>query len=271
MLEQLQEFVETICIDRDFVKMDSVKSFLQNINDTHIFNVELKNPEEILKELKTDIEDCDWLNLPFANNFIIAEGTFIQKSYDIEFLGFSIQEIKPTYISVVSIARISARNSNSCVLNSFSFDIDTLKGELILDEVLHMDAYQHLVALSCSVLKLCLDRINKQVFTLVENEDKIDFKTRALGGYTRLKIKPSYIIYLGTEKHLLKSHPDLSNKILRNKPEFSYAVRGHWRRLVNSESLGKSRNGERNVKGFTFVSDFIKGHGELRKKIRVAK
>lgn len=54
--------------------------------------------------------------------------------------------------------------------------------------------------------------------------------------------------------------------------EFSHAfrVRCHWRR-IDENSLGKDRNGERTVKGMTFVKEYIKGEGELVKKIRILK
>ena len=54
--------------------------------------------------------------------------------------------------------------------------------------------------------------------------------------------------------------------------EFSHAfkVRCHWRK-INEDSLGKDRNGERKIKGMTFVEEYIKGEGELVKKIRILK
>ena len=54
--------------------------------------------------------------------------------------------------------------------------------------------------------------------------------------------------------------------------EFSHAfkVRCHYRR-INENSLGLNRNGERIVKGYTFVKEYIKGEGELVKKIRILK
>ena len=54
--------------------------------------------------------------------------------------------------------------------------------------------------------------------------------------------------------------------------EFSHAfkVRCHWRK-INEDSLGKDRNGERKIKGMTFVKEYIKGEGELVKKIRILK
>ena len=49
-----------------------------------------------------------------------------------------------------------------------------------------------------------------------------------------------------------------------------FSVRGHWRR-VNEGTLGKDRNGNYNVKGYTWVTEYVKGEGELSKRLRVIK
>ena len=53
------------------------------------------------------------------------------------------------------------------------------------------------------------------------------------------------------------------------KLEYSQAfrVRGHWRKMHDG-FIGKDRYGERCVKGCTWVKDFVKGDGELTKRIR---
>ena len=50
----------------------------------------------------------------------------------------------------------------------------------------------------------------------------------------------------------------------------SFKVRGHYRR-INPTSFGKDRNGEYKLKGITFVKDYVKGEGELVKKLRVGR
>ena len=48
----------------------------------------------------------------------------------------------------------------------------------------------------------------------------------------------------------------------------SFMVCGHWRKV---SGLGKDRNGDYKVHGFTWVRPFTKGNGELVNKIRVLK
>lgn len=47
----------------------------------------------------------------------------------------------------------------------------------------------------------------------------------------------------------------------------AFKVRGHWRTL-DSKSKGKDRAGNRVIDGYTWVTEYVKGEGELVKKIR---
>lgn len=86
-----------------------------------------------------------------------------------------------------------------------------------------------------------------------------------------LKIPQRPIYYVLGEKE-----KDVSAKYKYIQPtgtlEYSYAfrVRGHWRR-IGDKTFGKDRNGIYNVKGYTWVTDYTKGEGELAKRIRVVK
>ena len=52
--------------------------------------------------------------------------------------------------------------------------------------------------------------------------------------------------------------------------DHSFKVRSHWRR-INKDSLGVDRFGIRRIKGMTFIKEYIKGEGDLIKKIRILK
>ena len=58
----------------------------------------------------------------------------------------------------------------------------------------------------------------------------------------------------------------------RGHLEFTHAfkVRGHWRK-ISDKSLGKDRNGNYSIYGHTWVTEYIKGEGELTKRLRVIK
>ena len=52
--------------------------------------------------------------------------------------------------------------------------------------------------------------------------------------------------------------------------DHSFKVIGHYRR-INENSLGKTRNGDRTLKGVTWVKEHVRGEGDLIKKIRIVK
>lgn len=92
--------------------------------------------------------------------------------------------------------------------------------------------------------------------------------------YYRRKRKPTIkipqrpIYYVLGEK-TEKVSPKYQHIRATGNLEYSYCfrVRGHWRR-INEGVLGKDRNGNYNVHGYTWVTEYTKGEGELAKRIR---
>lgn len=50
---------------------------------------------------------------------------------------------------------------------------------------------------------------------------------------------------------------------------FSWVVRGHYRKLHNPETIGKDRNGDKTVPGYTWVETYMKGDGPVLKREHV--
>ena len=86
-----------------------------------------------------------------------------------------------------------------------------------------------------------------------------------------LKVPQRPIYYVLGEKE-----KDVSAKYEYIQPtgtlEYSYAfkVRGHWRH-IGDKTLGKDRNGNYNIKGFTWITEYTKGEGELAKRLHIVK
>lgn len=77
----------------------------------------------------------------------------------------------------------------------------------------------------------------------------------------RLDYHPNEIIYIGASGS--RKQPE---KTVTGEPidwSSAWNVRAHWRRLNNPESVGIGRNGLRDVVGFTWISNYKKGEGEL--------
>ena len=85
----------------------------------------------------------------------------------------------------------------------------------------------------------------------------------------KINKRPIYYIVDKSEQ----ANPNVTSKIhATGKLEFTHAfrVRGHWR-TINEKSLGKDRNGNYGIKGYTWVTDYVKGEGELVKKLHIVK
>ena len=94
--------------------------------------------------------------------------------------------------------------------------------------------------------------------------------------YYRRKGLPTLKVYKPIYYVMNKKETENSRTFKLIKPlgkleyTYSFKVRGHWRK-INPDTYGKNRNGEYVVKGHTFVKDYVKGEGELVKRVRVLK
>lgn len=50
---------------------------------------------------------------------------------------------------------------------------------------------------------------------------------------------------------------------------FSWVVRGHYRKLHNPATVGKDRNGDKTIQGYTWVETYMKGDGPVLKREHV--
>lgn len=115
--------------------------------------------------------------------------------------------------------------------------------------------------------KTAIEKINNRNIHYITNTEKVKVKGRLNGKFTKYKYNPEHVIYISSEKEI-KKNESIVKRIIK-KPDFAYEVMGHWRRLNNPNTLGKNRQGEYCVEGRTWVRDFIKGSGELKKRVRV--
>ena len=100
------------------------------------------------------------------------------------------------------------------------------------------------------------------------------------------KAKPEYYAFRDKSKKTIKvtnrpiyyilNKKDVEKKTYNIQPlgklEYSHAfkVRGHWRK-IDEKSIGKDRNGDYKIEGFTWVTDYVKGEGELVNRVRIVK
>lgn len=88
-------------------------------------------------------------------------------------------------------------------------------------------------------------------------------------GSTIKTFKPVYYVLDKKEEKEKRSYNRI--KPLGNLAfDHSFKVRSHWRK-INENSLGMDRYGVRRIKGMTFIKEYVKGEGDLVKKIRIVK
>lgn len=106
-----------------------------------------------------------------------------------------------------------------------------------------------------------ISRINKEAWG-VENPHEVlkigSGKSKEIKRIRRvIHIAPKQVknkIAIGVHKKIDWSH--------------SWTVRGHWRKI---NGIGKDRNNQELVYGYTWVNSYLKGNGELVKKARIVK
>lgn len=85
----------------------------------------------------------------------------------------------------------------------------------------------------------------------------------------RKEYRAKDVIYVSDVSRKSKSTPVVQGRKINW--DHSWDVCAHWRKLHNPESLGLDQDGNRVVKGFTYIKSHVKGEGELKIKTRIVK
>jgi hypothetical protein len=115
-----------------------------------------------------------------------------------------------------------------------------------------------------------LDTLNKKEI-LVDSAKGSEYYTFKDKSKRTIKVESRKIYYVVNKNDYKRKHYSI-NPIGHLEYSHTFRVRGHWRR-INPETSGKDRNGvyREELKGHTWVKDFIKGDGEFVKKIQVVR
>ena len=115
---------------------------------------------------------------------------------------------------------------------------------------------------------LALNELSKKAIAVDKpTESKCEYYRRKKAPTIKIPQRPIYYI-LGEKNEDVSPKYKYIQTTGHLEYSFCFSVRGHWRR-VGEKTLGKDRNGNYNVHGFTWVTEYTKGEGELAKRIRV--
>ena len=244
-------------IDKLNIFIDNAKDFWES--STHI---EEEQDKAVAEELEVRFaKGLPTFDMPFSHIWIELpnnnwNGVLLNAIY--------LQEIMPNYQRVMFFNKRRDLFGEHLEFSSFSI-VDGKLGVPRNCTKQQEATYRALhIALYLFFRKLT---INNMIYT--EPKEEIHFKGRVDGVYVKYKGKPNNVIYVGNKKDILKENPTIK---IKSRPDHQYEVMGHWRKLKEN-SIGKDREGMRKVKGYTWVSSFIKGPEgtALIKKIRIIK
>jgi len=311
MLTEFKSFLEACLADKEFTQLDSVKDMMSDIEDTHYFiipEVYQGTSEDFDNFMDSHVESFnidgikipETLDLPFKRCFFQCQqndvtmhdcipfeefaelagfnkdifGDMLKEKFnasiedsipsvDMRYHSLYMYEVEPKYIRVV--ATVEFGKGEFIFPISYSFK----DGKLGVGKSKFNYLYEQMVVESALAVIKIMETLNHKSWTVVSNNTPVKIKTRVGRKLTKYKYKPSTVIYVSTKQKFCERHPELSHQVI-NKPNYAYEVRGHWRRLQYHQ-IGKDREGLRGVKGFTWVTPFIKGEGEVMKKVRIVK
>lgn len=251
------------------------KWLLEQIENTNLFYVpKLEISEDVKKEnIAPPFKNC-WFELNPAVDVVLEKehkkaceffgetlslnlkGTLLLK-------GFGLFEVQP--------------NRYIFVFNTILFEKDIEKnidlGGVQSVEIQPFDIENPYMAKGQEILIKAvfsvLNRFDRSKITYVSNDKGFQERGRIERDFVKIKYKPSDVIYLSGIRELKKSNPEIIHRII-SKPAYAYEVMGHWRK-VDEKTIGKDREGKREVHGYTWVIPHTRGEGELFKKTRILK
>ena len=204
-------------------------------------------------------------SLPFINQFIKISNEF----------SIMLREFKPTILTgclflnyeicQIFITFTYYTNSNTLTIpdNLITLIKDTFgdkDGQSLLDNCTQVLAHVFETLDSLSNYAIMVDKNEKAKPEYYAFKDK---------SKRTIKVTNRPIYYILTKKDVEKKNYHIKPL---GKLEYSHAfkVRGHWRK-IDEKSIGKDRNGDYKIEGFTWVTEYVKGEGELVNRVRIVK
>lgn len=252
---------------------------ISHVNLDKIHEEAPKHTPNIQKLENNDLQiiyDSLNINLPFESIFIKGQYStiFIREFNQITLTGCYIRAIKegciykqPFTINYLLDKLIINYNSDNLIHNINKIYSNTEEG---------IKAYQYFLKFmiyDIYVIAKVFEKLQQQTIIIDEpTENKATYyryKDKSKGA-KKVNNKPIYII-LDKEKKGKKYDYSNIKKQGVLKYDFAFPVIGHWRKLSDSRKLGKDRQGNYNIQGYTWVKSFIKGNkdGIIQQKERI--
>ena len=269
MAHTVKEIFSQFCKERHIEDKGRNYDLLQEVYaNTEFFDTTLYKLVNVPVQQLPFIDDdyrsfflVEHLSLPFQNNFVkitdnqciflreYAPNILIGTLYTVNFLGNNS-------LNMTFTIRVGEDTAH-LLLDNFPYPLSNLN-QLMNDASTY-------IASVC----LTLNELSKKAVAVDKpsNPNHCEYYRRKRKPTIKVPQRPIYYILGNKDENV---EPKYKSIRTTGTLEYSYCfrVRGHWRR-VNEGTLGKDRNGNYNVKGYTWVTEYTKGEGELAKRIRV--
>ena len=209
--------------------------------------------------------------LPFQNNFIKCEkeGSYIFiREYEPQFLTGSMYTQYKFLKGNLPFA-VKLFEDKQIVITTDITPLLKTGSKVIIDHLEEMA--ENLFVTIISALSVVSNLSNKSVVTdnYTNPNQKIEYFRRKHLPTIKVPSKPIYYILGEKSENVSPKYKSIQS---RGHTEYSYSfsVRGHWRR-ISDKTYGKDRQGNYTILGHTWVTEYIKGEGELTKRLRVIK
>lgn len=247
-------------------EMFDTSDYIINIPNirTSISNIEDKT------EITGEAEFLKGLSLPFSLNLIkMNERDLMNNQFHLENHVF-IHELKPNHLIGFLFCTFENRHDKGMPIRVNGDFFHVKDGKLVV--TLNEDEKESEKESAFNIILralLTLDKLNEcKVYNYTRNDFRPQYLRKKKAKTVKIENRPIYYVINKKSKEVPK-HIDQS----KGKLSCSYAfkVRGHWRRLHNEKSFGMNREGERVVLGHTWIKEFIKGNGELIRRVHLVK
>lgn len=282
-MKPIKEVFKQFCKERH--DEDKGKNFdmLQEIYaNTEFFDISLYKHD--LKELndfirigannyKADFPIEDFC-LPFSNIFIKeSEQVYVFiREYSPEIITGTVYTIDLTQELEDARGTLVLRGTLNVPFRIFTADIfPYIESNVTLPKGMNVENVLQTTIQTAIKVSEILNTLSRKSVTVDKpsNPDLCEYYRRRRKPTIKVPQKPIYYV-LGEKGE--DTTPKYKHIKAMGQLEYSHAfhVRGHWRR-INEKTYGKDRNGVYNIVGYTWVTEYVKGEGELVKRLRVIK
>lgn len=221
------------------------KMFKTFIEPCHPFVFIPENNDEGTRELEMDASE-EAMDLPYPCIHIEVMNSFVTVPNPKDYAIDGMNEFTPSYLGSF-IVRETGPKEYKFLMNMYA-----KSGQPIMLEADHKqgDLPNELWKFANSLLKVYLERLNREKMGVEHQEGVRKLGEGKLKKFYRLRP----ITYVSPKKYAHEIVPlgggrevDWSHR---------WEVRGHWRTI---KGIGKDRDGNYNVMGFTWINNFVKG------------